>query len=203
MSLGLDSNASPGPALLSPAPRSRQAGLGWSLLGLYKACKLTLCGENTGAWTRGGGVERGGGRRLERILAIPSPVEATESQSRTPGSSGFWAGARPLGGMVGAGIPKHGQEADLSCTPAGVLPPTHDCYRPNVTQFPPGPSLGLKHWPSPRRRKRRRRQSAPPQPASPQEGGGGGRGDGPPEDVRSWLRPPAPSVVPIRPLPPA
>lgn len=83
-----------------------------------------------------------GGRRLERILAIPSPVEATESQGRTPGSAGFWAGARPLEGTVGAGTPKHGQEKDLSCSPVRVVPPTQDCYHPNVTQFPPGPPPG-------------------------------------------------------------
>lgn len=56
---------SQGPAFLSPAPRSRQAGRGWSLLGLYKACKLTLCrepaeAEHGGSGREGGGVGRGG-----------------------------------------------------------------------------------------------------------------------------------------------
>lgn len=87
LSLGLDGKASPGPALLSPAPRSRQAGLDWSLLGLYKACKLTLCGEPAEGAHRGFGREGEGwgGRRLERVLAIPGPVEAAGSQGGTPG----------------------------------------------------------------------------------------------------------------------
>lgn len=46
-----------GAVLVSPAPRSQQAGRGWSLLGLYKACKLTLCSEPVEGAPRGSGLE--------------------------------------------------------------------------------------------------------------------------------------------------
>ena len=84
-----------------------------------------------------------GGRRLERILAIPSPVEATESQGRTPGSTGFWAGARPLGEWWGLGLQSMARKRIYpaaqwgGASHTGLLPSQRDSVSPWAPAWAP------------------------------------------------------------------
>jgi hypothetical protein len=168
---------SQGPALHSPAPRSRQAGHGWSLLGLYKACKLTLCGEPAEGALGGSGREGEGWgrRRLERVLAILGPVETAGSQGGPLGCrTGGRNGALPLRGVVVARPPKRGKKGDPSWNSARVVPPTQHCSHSEVTQFPASPPARAVRL---ARSRPKEAAQAPisPRPASPQKGGGRGR----------------------------